>query len=316
MISTKQIKELLMSLSNFDEVVKIYRPNQGESTIVFKIVIKTGKEYFLRIPKDKNESVKSEVLVHDKLRELKVEVPIVYAHQDFCPTLNNHSFILCSSIPGKSCNSLNKLKYSDKILSKAAKDLSIINSIEGTGFGSIYSAKISKEGKLIAEFSTYKEFITDRITKNIDILSKSCHFTRIEINNIKKILDSRMMKIHFSTISNGYLVHGDYHTNHIFYENNTYSGLIDFGDAKIAPREYDLAYLKIKSRNFFNRFESEYKLIEKNMISKVDFQLLTFLIGIRIISSESRLNKIRTLGNKQLQSFKKELVELSNYLTA
>lgn len=311
MISAKKIRELLRRLPDFSGPSKIYIPIQGESTIVFKIVTRVGEVCFLRIPKDKNESVLPEVTVYNRLHKLKVKIPLVYAYQDFSPTLNSRSFILCSSIKGKSCDSLKINCLNNSFLSMAAKDLFKINSIEGSGFGSIHNAKISKGGRFIAKFSTYREFITDRIKENINVLSKSNLFSHDEMDNIKKVIDSKMTKAHLLNISKGYLAHGDYHPGHIFCGNSTYSGLIDFGDAKIAPKGYDLSYLKIKNRTFFDQFEGKYRLIEGSSIPKKDFQALTFLVGIRIISSECRLNKIKNKENGQVQSFKRELMELS-----
>ncbi|MBU4348335.1 hypothetical protein KJ671_02455 [Patescibacteria group bacterium] len=102
MILTSFINKLFFSLS-LKTPFLINRVRQGQSTIVFFIITENGSKYYLRIPKNKEESVIPEVLIHKKLYKLGIKIPSIITYQDACVFLNGHSFILLDAIHGSPC---------------------------------------------------------------------------------------------------------------------------------------------------------------------------------------------------------------------
>ena len=314
MISLSSIRSLLARIS-FSNIVEIKKVKKGQSTHVFSIIAESGEKYYLRIPKDPKESILSEVLIHKKLLKACVKVPNVVAYGDSSTELKGSSFILIESIGNDSCA---QLSYSDskieEILKNAGKDLFLINSIPVEMFGAVYRTKDQQTKGLIGDQINYKDFIYNRIEKNVEILEKSHFFSEIQISIIKRVLNSEKFSLHVLNMKQGYLAHGDYNLEHIFQNKGSYTGVIDFGDAKSAPKGYDLAYFKICNPSYFDSLLSGYVEASGNHIPFYEDVILVFLVGIRILSSAFENDQIKDRKDCRFQSFLRELEILRGFI--
>ena len=179
-------------------------------------------------------------------------------------------------------------------------------------FGTIYKTKEQYTEKLIGNQTTYKDFICHRIEKNIGFIEKSLFFSKFQMSTIKRILQSEAFSRHISNMKQGYLAHVDYNLEHIFHHKGSYTGVIDFGDAKTAPKGYDLAYFKISNPNYFDYMHAGY--IEASGVPSCFYEdpILVFLVGIRILASVFENSQINSREDYRFQAFLHELDVLSH----
>lgn len=302
-ISREKLSHLLR-LSRLD--ADIQRVNSGVSTNVYKIS-RDNTIYYLRIATDLAESMQSEVMIHQLLGSIGVSVPSVESHENFSDVLDGHSYIVTSEIRGAALSTLPSSPR--EVLFSAGADLAKINMHQLNGFGGVL--RFEKDIDEIKGYLTsFEEFVSRDFAKNLESLLSSRLITDTDI----PILEYISNQVSLLTPNGlGYLAHGDFSSQHIFADNGEYSGIIDFGDAKVANDVYDLAYFKLQNRDSFNYLTEGYKQqtdIGEDCLFRVS--LTALLIGVRVLFYHIEDHKYKGESlhhHPKVISFQKELHE-------
>jgi aminoglycoside phosphotransferase (APT) family kinase protein len=291
----KKISEILPK----NRTRNIVQINEGFSTNIFKIV--GEKIYYLRVPGSPKENLTPEYLIHKKLSKNKVKVPQIVYYENFCNELDGHSLMITSSIHGQS---LLDTRYNKKIIYEAGIELAKINSFKFKGFGAISKFKRNTT-KVSGLWKTHEGFLLRDFKEKLEKIYDAKIVTNSQINLIESFLENNKKLIN---IDSGNLAHGDFNLVHIFQSNNKYTGIIDFGDAKISNQLYDLAYFKICNRDLFEMLFDGYKSqIKLPNNHKEILKMMTIIVGVRIISSD--LGDIEFINKKIFYNKKKSFME-------
>lgn len=232
-VSKAVVEKLIGTLHEFRDCT-VSEVENGSSTDVFGLT-NHEDQYYLRIAPE-GENISTEAAIHGLARQAGVRVPDCKYYEDF-NSLLNRSFMVTSTIPGHPLT--DSQGGNSEIISSAGEDLALLHSIKCNGFG-WFDVTTPHGNELIGAFNTYSEFIFD----GIKILDRLSFLKEKEILN-KEVSDS--VREYIVKNRNGLdsgtavLSHCDLNNEHIFCSENSYSGLIDFGDASAMSVYHDLA---------------------------------------------------------------------------
>ncbi len=264
--------------------VKLERVKSGLSTYVYRVEHK-GQTFYLRIlPED--ASFAAEAKAHELLLSHGVTVPepIYFEHKN---ELLGKSLMLTSEIPGQCIQMDTENKYD--VLFSAGRQLALINTIKVDGFNWINRRNFSK---LTGEKHTFKEYYYDKLYADIDSLQNY----GFDTDGIKKIMDKAY---HILNTKDAFLVHGDFDHSHIYCNDNTYSGIIDFGEIRGSHYLYDLGHFKLHedadSFIYLSKGYNDIHILTKDDYEKIDY--LALFIGL----GRSKYEHYRNLIKRQLK---------------
>ena len=219
----------------------VERVAEGVSTFVYRIRHRDEVFYLRVLPADEG-SFAPEVLVHQLLRARNVRAPEVVYYEDRNAELGC-SVMIVAEIPGRPLGHAADTTAMRSVLVEAGKDLAVINGIGVDGFGWILRGG-SDNGRLRAEYSTYREFIQRHVDEHIALLAD------------RRILSSRQSTAlqeifhrfdHYFDVEQAVLAHGDWDATHIYQRDGSYTGMIDFGEIRGANLLYDLGHFSIEN---------------------------------------------------------------------
>lgn len=232
-ISIITIKDFIKTIPRFAEY-EVLEIDGGISTDIFKLVDEKS-ELFLRIaPEDENMSTES--TIHKLAIEAGVSVPKCAYYEDFNKQLGK-SFMITSKMPGLAVNSL--IEKRGKIIQSAGQDLAKLQTIKIDGFGWL-DVKTPYCIKLVGSCDSYSKFFFEgiRIIDRLSYLKEEKILSNAICSNVESFLLQNKDKLN---LEQAVLSHSDLSNEHIFFDGDAYSGIIDFGDASAMSRYYDLA---------------------------------------------------------------------------
>lgn len=232
-ISINAIKDFIKTVPMFVEY-EVFEIEGGISTDIFKLVDEKS-ELFLRIAPD-GENMSTEALIHTLALEAGVSIPKCVYYEDFNKQLGK-SFMITNKMPGFPVTSLAENR--EQIIVSAGKDLAKLHTITVEGFGWL-DVKTSNCKKLMGLFDSYSQFIFDGldILSRLSFLNEESILSNTVCNNIESFLLQNKDKL---SLEQAVLSHSDLSNEHIYFDGDSYTGLIDFGDASAMSRYYDLS---------------------------------------------------------------------------
>lgn len=232
-ISKIIVQECITGLPQFENFI-VFEVASGISTNVFRLV-NQEIEYYLRIAPE-GENISTEALIHVLAAQTGVLVPSCIYYEDFNSNLSR-SFMVTSKIVGQPV--IERPRENSAIVAAAGKDLARLHSIKIGGFG-WFDVKTPHCKKLTGAFSSYIEFIFNglNILDRISVLKEKEVLSKDVSDKIHAFILDSAEKLDFTQAA---LSHSDLNNEHIFFNGESYSGLIDFGDACAMSTYHDLA---------------------------------------------------------------------------
>lgn len=230
----------------------------GVSTNVYKLK-RQNLTYYLRIlPKDR--FVTPQVLAHKLLTSKGVTIPEVIFYEDYNKVIKR-SFMIVSEIEGKPLEGENLYpKTRSEVLIKAGEQIALANSIMIEGIGWIQDN--TKTDKLYATGTSYYDYwLGENLVVQLKELKKAKMLEPKEVDLLRKIFDIKGELI--NSTKSGHLAHGDFDPTHIYFNDNQYSGIIDWGDIRSTSIYHDLGHFDIFSGNFINDLLFGYQKVTK-----------------------------------------------------
>ncbi len=266
---------------------------EGSSTRVYKI-ISNNEVFYLRIAEDKDEAFTPQVLVHNELIKKGAKVPEVFAYKDFDEILGR-SWMIVKEIKGQSLKSaIENLPANvvEEILFQAGKDLALIHSVSVEKFGWIKCQRNDFKGNLEGSFDTFVDFLFYKIdfhTKNLvdNGLSDVKNLDIVKLTNLAKSLFKD---------EKPFISHGDYDISHIYFDNNTYTGTIDFGDLRSTGKYYDMGHFSGTDPELLTYLEKGYASVEE---LDEDYE-----VKLRLMRLLLTMSKLSWIASYKPESFK------------
>lgn len=240
-ISPQIIKELIDTIQEFKDF-SVFEVENGISTEVFRLT-NHEKEYYLRVAPE-GENISTEATIHRLAIQAGVLVPTCMYYEDFNTKLSR-SFMVTSSIAGEPVTEYKK--DNSNIIENAGRDLALLHTIKIEGFG-WFDRKTANTNELVCSFGTYAEFIFEglKILDRLALLKEKGIISASISDNVYSYILSNKNKL---DSKQGVLSHSDLGNEHIFFNHDEYSGLIDFGDATAMSVYNDLAKYSLNEPN-------------------------------------------------------------------
>ena len=250
------------------KVLEIKRITEGYSHYMYLVKIdKEPFEVIVRFSNNKKEDVglSKEKYIIEILQKNSIPAPKIYAFKEEYIILEKFNGIRLDTI----WDSLTK-QEKIQITREMGKLLSKIHGIKLEKFG-----KIENEGKIKAdvafnfrqmgEIIPYNKFLRQWLVDHFEDFARMATYKHISNEFLIKFfvfLINNKDKLEYN--GEPTLIHGDYHTGHIFVEkiNNEYkiTGIIDFEFALSYSPDYD--FIKLHRTGFFDDLEIKQALIE------------------------------------------------------
>lgn len=276
------IKKVARTLLSPIEVLAATRVPEGISTVVFQIDTPSA-QYYLRIMHEQNLSFDSEVEAHEHLHNLGLHVPEVVAFEHQHESLQR-SVMLTKAIPGRPIGYTDQPQSIREILLKTGRELAVINQLQIEGFGYINS--VLKGHSLTAQYTSPTHWLNEDFREPLEALSASGLFTPPEVDKIFGVLDATKGRYELKP---SFLAHGDFDVTHIYYDESGYTGIIDFGDIRGAPKIYDLGHFSIENGHLLQYLLEGYvEVLPLDDEAQYDILLTSILIAARRIGRRIR----------------------------
>ncbi|MGC4107226.1 MAG: aminoglycoside phosphotransferase family protein [Thermomicrobiales bacterium] len=225
----------------------------GVSTPVWRVAATwphdRSEAFFLRLGEEPGEIRDGEVSIHQRLRARGVRVPDVVTWESLPPELDRAA-TLTRAMPGEPMSALAAALPPEAVTSAAraaGRDLARIGEEPVRGFGwTGFIRPNDQNGMLHAEYATRNAWLAEYDQSLDTVLSKGL----IPSANVP-LLQMAFTAWRDSTSESSdtaTLAHGDFDATHIFCARDnataawTYSGIIDFGEARGADPFYDLGH--------------------------------------------------------------------------
>lgn len=304
-ILEKLLRNVLDKLNILSDSYQIEYVEESFSTDVFRL-LDNAQVYYLRIA-PKRENFSSEVVAHNLLLNRGVKVPKILYAEDFNQDLGR-SLMITSEIKGQSTKLLKDEDKLKQVVAKAGEQLALANSIPVKGFGWLDRTKKNVK-ELKGVYDNYEEFAYRRLDSLLRTLVEEEILDKETAKQILKVL--KKYKYIFADYNQAYLAHGDFDAGHIYQNDGTYTGIIDWGDIRATSIYHDLAHFETFSGDLFDLLITGYQRV-KNL--PADYQLriglegLSFALGKLWWTAKNRPEKLK--NNPALIYINKKLKEL------
>ncbi len=262
-IDISKVRKFLSDINfpNYD----IFPQTENFSTDVFKLVRGNSTLYLRILPL--NENVEPQYFVHELLLEKGVKVPKAICCKRNMEIFDNRDVMITEELKGKSMLEMeNSLKEDIKkqIFIEAGMDLARINEIEVEKYGDICDVR---NGKLIGVEDSYEKYTLERVPKKLRSLVEKEIISEVLSEKLWKYISNNKDLLHIK--NHPFLAHGDFHIEHIYQNEENYSGIIDFGDIRGTTKYHDLSFFYTFFRKYFDYllegYQKIYKLPDKYM---------------------------------------------------
>jgi aminoglycoside phosphotransferase (APT) family kinase protein len=245
----------------------------GVSTRVYRVV-RGGDTFYVRVLPQADDAMTDEALAHEAMRARGVRCPEVVFVEDRRPDLG-FSVAITTAVPGASLLEASPESLPE-ILRDAGRDLARVNEVPVDGFG--WMKRTPGVLALEADHASFERWIDDEIVPMIDVLRPMSWFSPAELVAIERLLrDARPEE------AASVLAHGDFDAEHIYHQNGTYTGIIDFGEIRGAERNYDLGHLQMEWSHFLEHVISGWEEVagpvERRNVTWWTLAIATFRLG-------------------------------------
>ncbi len=240
--------------------MQVQRGTEGVSTWVYRVTSQEAT-YYLRVLPEVGASFAPEVAIHQRLRQMHVQVPrVLYFEPCYEPL--QRSIMVVEEVPGRPVSDSAHLALHalHAILMEAGRDLAHINQVPVEGFGWV-TRDVTTNGALAppasvttspseaeaatgvrAALPTYRAFMLGHWETDLTFLAASA------LSPQEVALLERIIARYEAWLETGQsrLAHGDFDTTAIYQAQGRSTGIIDFGEMCGASRWYDLAHFHMR----------------------------------------------------------------------
>lgn len=258
---------------------EVARTPGGTTTQIYR-VRRDGATLFVRIAEDAEDSMAMEAWVHRELRRRGVRVPEVVLLEPFDERIDR-SVMVTTEIPGHSIRDGAGAGLHN-VLVEAGRDLARIGEVPVRGFGWIRRDPAATS--LEADLLSARSLMLDQVDEHLAGLRDGL-LDRREVAAIERAVELQAGVLQDEPSR---LAHGDYDDTHIYREGRRYTGLIDFGEIRGAPRLYDAAHYALHDRSSRPTLPSlvagyaEVAPLPDDHEERI--AMLSLLIGIRVLA--------------------------------
>ncbi|MET9018425.1 aminoglycoside phosphotransferase family protein [Actinopolymorpha sp. NPDC004070] len=210
------------------------RTPTGSSTQVYR-VDRGAETFYARIAEEEQASLAPEAELHRVLHEAGVRVPAVVHYEPFDQSLAR-SVMVTTEVPGAQLSAAGSVGSVAEIGRSAGRDLARIHSVPVHGFGWIRREHDRPGWPLHAEHGTYAEYVDPPAV--VGPLA-AIGFGAEQVRAVERLLQEAVEA--GPDEGTGSVAHGDFDAGHIFEQDGTYTGLIDFGEIRGTDYTFDFA---------------------------------------------------------------------------
>lgn len=163
--------------------------------------------------------------------------------------------------------------------------LATLHNVPLPGFGPLSSEYV--EGHLTGAYSTWKDAIQDGIPSTLSYLEREEIIDTRMVKKVKEVFEQHTFLL---TLSEGVLLHGDYHPANILVHADTgaIAGAVDMSQAKVGDPLFDIAFYSTYDTETFSEFVSGYQdthSLPENLKERLA------LYSLRILMSKAKLRQ-------------------------
>lgn len=227
---------MLGDIFNAADRLVVARVPAGVSTYVYRVQ-HGGERFYLRVLPETGATFAPEVRAHTLTLAAGARVPAVVHYEPYKEALGA-SLMLTTEITGEPVRcDMPHVRVRETLIA-AGRDIALINRLPVDGFGWVRRAMWAIPERISAEHGTQRGFLLADLDALLAALP-SAGFTSAEVARLTAIV-----RAHEDWLDGdrAYLAHGDFDASHIYADAGEYTGIIDFGEIRGAPRLYDLAH--------------------------------------------------------------------------
>lgn len=265
---------------------RIERERSGVSTYVYRINA-NDEVFYLRILPEQDMSFAPEVHVHQLLRKKGVQVPEVLHFEPVHEELGL-SVMLVREIPGAHAGRVTSQESYERVMLDAGSQIALVHGIPVEGFGWIRRGREEDKSVLRGENRSADEQLLEFLEDDVQFLSEKL-INKEEASIIRRIMERGL------PLMSRYeprLVHGDFDDSHIFQDNGTYTGIIDFGEIQGSSPLYDLGHFKLHDGQRYKGFpalvEGYQSVVPLTAWDQLEIDLWAVWIGVRRLGIVAR----------------------------
>lgn len=281
----------------------VERVREGVSTAVYR-VREGDRIYYLRVLPEVDASFAPERYVHAALRAWGLPVPEVLYFEAYQPLLHR-SVMLTTAIAGQAIGYEARPAPVQPLVRAAGRDLARLNRLPVQGFGWVLRSNVAEDG-LYAEYSTSQEWLARHFEEPLQALRQSPLLSPAAGAALQEALAAAAAVFRSEP---AVLAHGDFDTTHIYHHEGQYTGIIDFGEIRGAPRLYDLGHFWIENEDILPALLDGYAEVEP---LPADYQHQVQLLGLLIAAR--RLG--RRLANQAASVYEPDVLAVRRALQA
>ncbi|MBS1579238.1 MAG: phosphotransferase [Bacteroidetes bacterium] len=276
-MTENNIKEIIVQQLN-EQVNHIKDCSKGVEQKVFIATTTTNKKYVIKHPQ-KNEMIFREVFACNMLKN-KIPVPEIIH--------STNEYVIESYINGNDLNEITLTETEEeKIYTQLGEILAIIHSHKTEAYGAIMPNGKGKHSNL-KNFSLYNEHTLNKLRK--------AYLSSGETKQLQIFFEKNE---HYFNNTTSVLLHYDFIDSNIRINNNSVSGIIDFGDLAAGCSALDFAWIYIHHYN-----KKAFNYILKGYAKEVDINEIKFFAACNLVwfityekTKNVALQKLNMLNN-------------------
>ena len=269
----------------------------GEVNEVYDVVVEKNKHLIVRISRSSNPRFASEKWALDEVKKVGVPAPKILLVTSQSIKERNLTFCVEEKLSG---NPIRSIPWQEKdrikaLVVQAGAMLAKIHSVKPTGFGGL-----SEDGQ--GKLSSWLEYVNEIDDEQEEIL-KSAIKIGLSIDQIERGFKLLKENNHLFEDVEPHLLHGDFSTKHILFENDLITGIIDFESCKSGDPLWDFAWWSY----FFGKdVPIEWLKEGYDQVNKVDPEFNKKLVLYRIRLGLSMIHYYESEGNTSGMQHTKE----------
>ena len=219
------------------------KPAKGQGNHLTFLVMRDGKQYFVRIENgpENDDYMEVEATIMKQVRSLGIPSPIIYAVDS---SRKKHPFAW-EIMENINYPDLNKIYKSgnlqlETIMFELGTYLAKWQDLPVEGYGPFNSEILRTEGRLKGLLPTYREYYMLNMEKHLGLLVEHSFLTKEKANNITKAVATNS---HYLDISCGCLVHKDLALWNVLGTENKIKAIIDWDDSVSGDPTDDLSLM-------------------------------------------------------------------------
>jgi aminoglycoside phosphotransferase (APT) family kinase protein len=234
------VTRFVRTIITTDTPLTVARVAEGVSTIVYRVEA-GAQTCYLRILPELDASFAPEVAAHQQLGAAGLHVPEVLYFEHYS-ALFQRSLMLTTAIAGRAIGHTQPPATARQIVIEAGRELAQLNQVSVQGYG--WVRRDTADLQLRGEHATLPAWLTEEFESPIRALRRCRDLTLRDADALLRLLEMACEQLQHEP---AVLAHGDFDATHIYYHDDLYTGIIDFGEIRGAHQLYDLGHFAVEN---------------------------------------------------------------------